>query len=82
MMKLNGLSIGRSALIAVSALTAVAAASAQAVFVRGFEGTSQLDNCALGQCFRPPSAFFIGGRAITMFGANISRQAVAEFNRP
>ena len=45
---------GRAALLAVSALTAVAAASAQAVYVRGFEGTSQLDNCALNQCFRPP----------------------------
>ena len=65
MMKLNGLSIGRSALIAVSALTAVAAASAQAVFVRGFEGTSQLDNCALGQCFRPPDT--MGAIGTTQF---------------
>ena len=54
MNKLSSFRVGRAALIAVSALTAVAAASAQAVFVRGFEGTSQLDNCALGQCFRPP----------------------------
>lgn len=65
MMKLNSLLIGRTALIAVSALTAVAAASAQAVFVRGFEGTSQLDNCAIGQCFRPPDT--MGAIGTTQF---------------
>lgn len=54
MSKLDCYRAGRAALLAVSALTVVAAASAQAVFVRGFEGTSQLDNCALGNCFRPP----------------------------
>ena len=65
MMKSNSLVFGRAALIAVSALTAVAAASAQAVFVRGFEGTSQLDNCALGQCFRPPDT--MGAIGTTQF---------------
>jgi len=65
MKKLTGLAFGRSALIAVSALTAVAAASAQAVYVRGFEGTSQLDNCALGQCFRPPDT--MGAIGTTQF---------------
>ena len=39
MMKFNSYRSGRTALVAVSALTVVAAASAQAVFVRGFEGT-------------------------------------------
>ena len=56
---------GRAALVAVSALTVVAAASAQTVFVRGFEGTSQLDNCALGQCFRPPDT--MGAIGTTQF---------------
>ena len=65
MMKLSSFRVGRTALIAVSALTAVAAASAQAVFVRGFEGTSQLDNCALGQCFRPPDT--MGAVGTTQF---------------
>ena len=65
MKKLSSFSVGRSALIAASALTAVAAASAQAVYVRGFEGTSQLDNCALGQCFRPPDT--MGAVGTTQF---------------
>src|SRR3990167_1118274 len=40
-----------SALVAmISSIPAVAGAAT----VRGFEGTSQLDNCALGECFRPP----------------------------
>ena len=65
MNKLSSFRVGRAALIAVSALTAVAAASAQAVFVRGFEGTSQLDNCALGQCFRPPDT--MGAIGTTQF---------------
>jgi hypothetical protein len=55
----------RSALLAVSALTMVASAAAQGVFVRGFEGTSQLDNCALGQCFRPPDT--MGAIGTTQF---------------
>lgn len=41
----------------VSALVAMIGAipvMAGAATVRGFEGTSQLDNCAVGQCFRPP----------------------------
>jgi hypothetical protein len=41
---------------AILALMAVTAAQAQGVFVRGFEGTLQLDNCALNQCFRPPDS--------------------------
>lgn len=65
MKKLSSFRVGRAAFIAVSALTAVAAASAQAVFVRGFEGTSQLDNCALGQCFRPPDT--MGAIGTTQF---------------
>ena len=78
MTKLNSLSIGRTALIAVSALTAVAAASAQAVFVRGFEGTSQLDNCALGQCFRPPDT--MGAVGTTQF-LETNNGSIAVFNK-
>ncbi len=55
----------RSALVAVSALTAVASASAQTTYVRGFEGTSQLANCALNQCFRPPDT--MGAVGTTQF---------------
>ena len=78
MMKLNSLVFGRSALIAVSALTAVAAASAQAVYVRGFEGTSQLDNCALGQCFRPPDT--MGAIGTTQF-LETNNGSIAIFNK-
>jgi hypothetical protein len=36
-------------------LIGLAAPRAEAgALLHGFEGTSQLDNCALGQCFRPP----------------------------
>lgn len=65
MKKLTSFRAGRSALLAVSALTAVASAYAQASFVRGFEGTSQLDNCALNQCFRPPDT--MGAVGTTQF---------------
>jgi hypothetical protein len=44
---------------------AAASAHAQGVFVRGFEGTSQLDNCALNQCFRPPDS--MGAVGLTQF---------------
>lgn len=70
--------IGRSALIAVSALTAVSAACAQAVYVRGFEGTSQLDNCALGQCFRPPDT--MGAVGTTQF-LETNNGSIAVFNK-
>ena len=39
--------------------------SASAITVRGFEGTSQLDNCALNQCFRPPDT--MGAVGTTQF---------------
>ncbi len=57
----------RRALLAISALSAVASAAAQGVFVRGFEGTSQLDNCAaaIGACFRPPDT--MGAIGTTQF---------------
>lgn len=35
------------------------------VTVRGFEGTSQLNNCALGECFRPPDT--MGAVGTTQF---------------
>ena len=65
MNKLVAQRAGRSALVAVSALTVVASATAQGVFVRGFEGTSQLDNCVLNQCFRPPDT--MGAIGTTQF---------------
>ena len=52
-------------LSAVSALTVLASAAAQAASVRGFEGTSQLDNCVLGECFRPPDT--MGAVGTTQF---------------
>lgn len=51
--------------LAVAAMSAGASAHAQAVFTGGFEGTSQLDNCALGECFRPPDT--MGAVGITQF---------------
>jgi hypothetical protein len=51
--------------VAILALIAATAAQAQGVFVRGFEGTSQLDNCALNQCFRPPDS--MGAVGLTQF---------------
>ena len=44
----------RYAALAVSALTLLASASAEATTVRGFEGTGLLDNVTLGNAFRPP----------------------------
>lgn len=52
----------------VSALVAMIGAipvMAGAATVRGFEGTSQLDNCALGECFRPPDT--MGAVGTTQF---------------
>ena len=78
MSKFDTYRTGRAALLAVSALTVVAAASAQAVFVRGFEGTSQLDNCALGQCFRPPDT--MGAVGTTQY-LETNNGSIAIFNK-
>ena len=43
----------------------LAAPYAQAGVILGFEGTSQLDNCALGNCFRPPDT--MGAIGTTQF---------------
>lgn len=43
-----------AAVLAGTCLTLLASAAAQAVTVRGFEGTSLLDNVTLGNAFRPP----------------------------
>ncbi|WP_310387679.1 PEP-CTERM sorting domain-containing protein [Roseateles sp.] len=51
--------------LAASALTVLASAAAQAATVRGFEGTSQLDNCAINGCFRPPDT--MGAVGTTQF---------------
>lgn len=49
--------------IMTGALLALSATVAQSTVVVGttFEGTSQLDNCALGQCFRPPDTMGAAG---------------------
>ncbi len=59
--------IGRSLGSAIAAaLLAFGAGSASAAeYVRGFEGTTQVDNCALGQCFRPPDT--MGAVGTTQF---------------
>lgn len=50
---------------AALAVTLLAPTAARASFLYGFEGTSQLDNCALGQCFRPPDT--MGAVGTTQF---------------
>ena len=56
---------GLTKIVTLSALTVLASAAAQAATVRSFEGTSQLDNCLLGQCFRPPDT--MGAVGTTQF---------------
>ena len=52
--------------VVAAAWLAMGASSAGAAdYIRGFEGTSQLDNCALGQCFRPPDT--MGAIGTTQF---------------
>ena len=50
---------------ALAAMIGSIPAMAGAATVRGFEGTSQLDNCALGECFRPPDT--MGAVGTTQF---------------
>lgn len=52
-------------LIALCTVSGAPIANATVLGVRGFEGTSQLDNCALGQCFRPPDT--MGAVGTTQF---------------
>ncbi len=60
MKKLLRYRVTNTVLVAISLLTFASPTYAQpeppgpATFVRGFEGTSQLDNCALSQCYFPP----------------------------
>ena len=83
---------GLKALMAVSALTLLASAAAQAATVSGFKGTTQVDVCALNQCFRPPDT--MGAVGTTQFlettngantiydkatGAIISRKSMTQF---
>lgn len=60
---------GLGLLARAAALTVAAGASTGAwagvVVTAGFEGTSQLDNCALGNCFRPPDT--MGAVGTTQF---------------
>ena len=62
-------SLGSASLVATAVFALLASGAASAVTVvtgvRGFEGTSQLDNCALGQCFRPPDT--MGAVGTTQF---------------
>ncbi len=61
MKKLSGAQVTSVAFVAVSLLIFASPAYSQrapggsVAVVRGIEGTSQLDNCALNQCFYPPS---------------------------
>jgi len=63
MIKKSAVTLAR--LSALVALIGVSPVMATTVSVRGFEGTSQLDNCALGQCFRPPDT--MGAVGTTQF---------------
>ena len=54
-----------AAVFAGACLSLLASAAAQAVTVRGFEGTSLLDNVTLGNAFRPPDT--MGAVGTTQF---------------
>lgn len=60
--KLTRLAIG---LIALCTISVAPIANATVLSVRGFEGTSQLDNCALNECYRPPDT--MGAAGTTQF---------------
>ncbi len=62
---MNGLLCVRAGLAGLLAWGWMSPVFAQSVFVRGFEATSQLDNCALNQCFRPPDT--MGAIGTTQF---------------
>ena len=69
----------RTVLVAVPlTLSAVGPVVAGTVTVRGFEGTSQLDNCALGECFRPPDT--MGAVGTTQF-METSNGSVTIYNK-
>lgn len=54
----------RAALV-VAGVVSASASDAGVTLAAGFEGTSQLANCALGQCFRPPDT--MGAVGTTQF---------------
>ena len=51
--------------IAAAWLAFGASSAGAADYIRGFEGTTQIDNCALNQCFRPPDT--MGAIGTTQF---------------
>ena len=53
------------AFVSVLPLLTAGAAEASVIVSSGFEGGSQLINCALGQCFRPPDT--MGAVGTTQF---------------
>lgn len=53
-------------------------AAASVIGVRGFEGTSMLDNCALGGCFRPPDT--MGAVGTTQF-VETSNGSITVYNK-
>lgn len=69
--------------VAVAAVLLVGAimptdSNAGVVFLGGFEGTSQLDNCALGNCFRPPDT--MGAAGTTQF-LETSNGSITVYNK-
>ncbi len=68
------------ALASMTVTTALTATSALAgvVVQSGFEGTSQLNNCALGECFRPPDTM---GAIGTMQFLETSNGSITVYNR-
>ncbi len=68
----------RQALLAVSGLTLLAAAAQSATVFSGFEGTSRLETCALGECFRPPDT--MGAVGINQF-LETNNGSVAIYNK-
>jgi len=65
-------------LISFGMLALMPQAVASVIAVRGFEGTSQLDNCALGGCFRPPDT--MGAVGTTQF-VETSNGSVTVYNK-
>ena len=81
-----------AAFVAMAALPLLTASAHAAFVATSFEGTSQLDNCALGQCWRPPDTMGAIGTtqflettngSITIYdratGAVLSRQDYVNF---
>jgi PEP-CTERM motif len=64
--------------LASAAMMAMATPASAASLLLGFEGTSQLGNCALGQCFRPPDTMGAVGTNHYLESSNGSFQAFSK----